>query len=162
MKKLITFGLLVGLILSVGCISQNQPPQETVTCNPPYIKVGNSCCLDQNGNGICDKDEVSEMQNRVEQDIADTEFNELPSSGGVIIKNGRGMVGGFNNRETINYVGDLTLLVGGDSNIVTISKKTNLIKLTLGGSNNVVRLSSSHDSVEIIKGGYNNKIEYYD
>ena len=143
------------MVLFIGCTTQDLE----VTCNPPYIKVGNSCCLDQNGNNICDKDEASEMQDRVEQDIVD---NELPSSSGVIIKNGRGSVGGFNNRETINYAGDLTLLVGGDGNIVTISKKTNLIKLTLGGSNNMVRLSSNHDSVEIIKGGYNNKIEYYD
>jgi hypothetical protein len=28
-----------------------------VTCNYPYTKVGNTCCLDKNYNGICDSDE---------------------------------------------------------------------------------------------------------
>ena len=28
-----------------------------ITCNPPYIKVGISCCLDQNYNRICDSEE---------------------------------------------------------------------------------------------------------
>lgn len=29
-----------------------------ITCNSPYIKVGNECCLDKNFNGICDRDET--------------------------------------------------------------------------------------------------------
>ncbi|RLJ01247.1 MAG: hypothetical protein DRP10_04455 [Candidatus Aenigmatarchaeota archaeon] len=33
--------------------------RQEVACNPPYIKVGSSCCLDQNNNSICDKDEKS-------------------------------------------------------------------------------------------------------
>ena len=37
-----------------GCI---QPPTNNPTCNSPYIKVGNDCCLDSNKNSICDKDE---------------------------------------------------------------------------------------------------------
>jgi hypothetical protein len=28
-------------------------------CNPPYIRVGNECCLDLDGNGICDSDETT-------------------------------------------------------------------------------------------------------
>ncbi|MFH0831707.1 MAG: hypothetical protein V1886_02465 [archaeon] len=28
-------------------------------CNSPYMLAGNSCCLDQNDNGICDKDETT-------------------------------------------------------------------------------------------------------
>ncbi|MFH1404253.1 MAG: hypothetical protein ABIH11_08300 [Candidatus Altiarchaeota archaeon] len=31
--------------------------QPKVVCNPPYIKTGNTCCLDKNSNRICDKDE---------------------------------------------------------------------------------------------------------
>ena len=42
---------VVIVIFISGCIRQE------VTCNPPYIKVGSSCCLDQNNNSICDKDE---------------------------------------------------------------------------------------------------------
>ena len=44
----IIFSLIITLFL-VGC---NQ-----VTCDEPYIKVGTSCCLDQNDNNICDSDE---------------------------------------------------------------------------------------------------------
>jgi len=37
-----------------------------VTCNPPYIKVGDSCCLDQNYNNVCDNDEQPTQQ--IQQD----------------------------------------------------------------------------------------------
>lgn len=53
--------LIVGIILITGCV-QNRPSQETVTCNPPYIKIGTTCCLDQNNNSICDKDEVTKQK----------------------------------------------------------------------------------------------------
>jgi len=39
------------LLLVSGCCQQ-------ITCNKPYILVGTECCLDQNDNSICDKDEV--------------------------------------------------------------------------------------------------------
>lgn len=32
--------------------------QPEITCNSPYIKVGDECCLDKNFNGICDRDEI--------------------------------------------------------------------------------------------------------
>lgn len=35
-----------------------QKPSQEITCNYPYIKVGNECCLDKNQNGICDRDET--------------------------------------------------------------------------------------------------------
>jgi thiol-disulfide isomerase/thioredoxin len=31
---------------------------DTIVCNPPYIRFESGCCLDLNGNGICDKDEI--------------------------------------------------------------------------------------------------------
>lgn len=40
------------LILFSGCIQTSQ-----TVCNPPYIQVGGGCCLDQDGNSVCDKDE---------------------------------------------------------------------------------------------------------
>jgi len=49
-KKIVLFSIFSLVLFSfllTGC----------TTCNKPYIKVGNSCCLDNNGNGICDKDE---------------------------------------------------------------------------------------------------------
>lgn len=33
--------------------------QQQVVCNPPYIRFSSSCCLDSNGNSICDRDEAS-------------------------------------------------------------------------------------------------------
>jgi len=48
--------VIVGIIVISGCI------QQEVTCNPPYIKVGISCCLDINNNSICDKDETLPTQ----------------------------------------------------------------------------------------------------
>ena len=44
------------LILVVGCKKSVDP--EDLTCNPPYMKMGTSCCLDQNSNNICDADDV--------------------------------------------------------------------------------------------------------
>ena len=34
--------------------------EETVVCTQPYIRVGRECCLDQNDNQICDRDEATE------------------------------------------------------------------------------------------------------
>jgi len=49
MKKLI-FILIISLLI-IGC-SQYQ-----IACEEPYILVGDSCCIDENSNNICDKDE---------------------------------------------------------------------------------------------------------
>lgn len=42
--------------------------QEEIVCNPPYIQVGTSCCLDGNNNQICDTDEKP-----IEKDAKDIE-----------------------------------------------------------------------------------------
>jgi hypothetical protein len=39
---------------TVATTTTTKPP-----CSPPYILVGRDCCLDGNGNGICDRDEVT-------------------------------------------------------------------------------------------------------
>jgi len=51
MRKQIIPLLIVLIFLISGCV------QQEITCNPPYIRVGFGCCLDQNGNNICDVDE---------------------------------------------------------------------------------------------------------
>ncbi len=51
MKYLILLSLAL-VLMSSGCI---QPP--TQTCPAHYMKIGSDCCLDANGNGICDRDE---------------------------------------------------------------------------------------------------------
>jgi len=47
------FALAVIGILLFGC-AQQQPSYE---CNKLYMKVGSECCLDKDGNKVCDKDE---------------------------------------------------------------------------------------------------------
>ncbi|ODS40752.1 hypothetical protein BEH94_09450 [Candidatus Altiarchaeales archaeon WOR_SM1_SCG] len=57
------------VVLMSGCIT------EDVTCNKPYIKVGKDCCLDQNDNNICDKDETSSEKHETLNEDKD---NEVP------------------------------------------------------------------------------------
>ncbi len=55
--------LVVVLLLS-GCTQQSTPtaPSKT-TCPAKYMSIGNGCCPDLNGNGICDNDEPAPKQN---------------------------------------------------------------------------------------------------
>jgi len=53
----IWIGIAVVVLAIVFISNSNNNSQNEVTCNSPYIKVGNSCCLDQNSNGVCDSDE---------------------------------------------------------------------------------------------------------
>lgn len=54
LKGIGILGILCFVLIS-GCISEEK---QGIICNPPYIQVGNDCCLDQNNNSICDKDEM--------------------------------------------------------------------------------------------------------
>jgi len=45
--------LLILLTVLCGCTTKN------VVCNKPYILVGEECCIDQNDNNICDRDETT-------------------------------------------------------------------------------------------------------
>ena len=54
------FGLILISLFVVGCGRQ---ALTTTTCNKPYIVVGTECCLDQDDNSICDKDEPSNKEN---------------------------------------------------------------------------------------------------
>lgn len=57
--------LVLILLLIVGCGNKeksSEPTGEVVKdfkCSIPYIQVGSECCLDENGNSICDKDETT-------------------------------------------------------------------------------------------------------
>jgi len=55
--KGITYLVLAIAVLSVLIIGASGCVQNPPTCNKPYILVGTECCLDQNDNSICDKDE---------------------------------------------------------------------------------------------------------
>ncbi len=49
----------------------------TITCNSPYILVGNSCCLDTNGNGICDNQEQRPAEQNATNQIVQEESTTL-------------------------------------------------------------------------------------
>ncbi|MFH0862895.1 MAG: hypothetical protein V1875_07705 [Candidatus Altiarchaeota archaeon] len=56
----VVFFLLSVAVLS-GCLwggPQADDPEEMV-CNPPYMRYAAGCCLDREGNGICDADELT-------------------------------------------------------------------------------------------------------
>jgi len=69
-KKYIKLGFwIVVAIVIIGIIFiliSNKNSQDSLTCNYPYIKVGPSCCLDQNQNNLCDNDEqIQEAKKKV-------------------------------------------------------------------------------------------------
>lgn len=72
MKKTILFLLLSLIILLTACenvdvskISDQdleRLSEKAISCKDPYIRYGASCCLDQNKNNICDKDEQKSQE----------------------------------------------------------------------------------------------------
>lgn len=51
---------LMILVMVSACIGFGaETESQQVVCNPPYIRMGLSCCLDRNSNGVCDIDEQS-------------------------------------------------------------------------------------------------------
>ena len=66
MRKIILSIILILVVFLSGCINISDDAEklvekvsdELVVCNEPYMRLGNSCCLDINNNAICDKDEA--------------------------------------------------------------------------------------------------------
>jgi len=54
--KLIFGSLLVIIFLITGCTAPTD--SDNFVCNKPYIQIGQECCLDNDDNAICDKDEM--------------------------------------------------------------------------------------------------------
>jgi|SRR3989344_7605634 len=52
------------IVFAIVFISNSNKSQE-ITCNYPYIKVGVSCCLDQNSNNVCDNDEQNTQEEQL-------------------------------------------------------------------------------------------------
>src|SRR3989344_5975165 len=64
MKKIYMMLVLLGVIaLIAGCSSSNKivtrTAENTIACEKPYIVVNGDCCLDDNNNNLCDKNEVA-------------------------------------------------------------------------------------------------------
>lgn len=64
MKKIILVLLILGILMLSGC--KDNITGGTIICNEPYILVGTDCCLDKDGNSICDQDETEEKAEPVE------------------------------------------------------------------------------------------------
>jgi len=50
---------LTGILKNGGGETTTEEDQ-TEACESPYIQVGSECCLDDDGNGVCDSDETSD------------------------------------------------------------------------------------------------------
>jgi hypothetical protein len=63
MKKLLLFIPIIILAVSlIGCAQQ-----QSLVCNKPYIQVGTECCVDENDNRVCDRDETQSAQQQINQ-----------------------------------------------------------------------------------------------
>lgn len=87
-KNYLLIGVIIVVIIFVILILSNSNKnslQNEVTCNSPYIKVGTSCCLDQNNNKICDTDEKQTPQEQnwtlTDFKIFGTRWFDLPFDG---------------------------------------------------------------------------------
>ena len=71
-KSIILVFFVVLIMLIAGCenidVSKlsdedlERISEKAVVCNNPYMRIGTECCLDRNGNSICDRDEAKETQ----------------------------------------------------------------------------------------------------
>jgi len=67
--------VLLGLLLFFsGCIQQGP------VCNRPYIPVGGDCCLDENGDGICDRESPATTTIKAETPEPTTTLTASPPS----------------------------------------------------------------------------------
>jgi len=73
--------VLALVLLASGCLCCGGLPigkssPEGVQCESPYIQVGGGCCIDTDGNGVCDRDEEqptdSTQASRTESTVATT------------------------------------------------------------------------------------------
>lgn len=74
MKKIISILMLFSILFFIsGCSNVDlskvsdedleRISDKAVVCNEPYIRLGTSCCLDENQNNICDEDETETQNN---------------------------------------------------------------------------------------------------
>ncbi|MBS3162739.1 hypothetical protein J4467_02340 [Candidatus Woesearchaeota archaeon] len=75
MKIIILAGWILGLLFIAGCSNE-------ITCNAPYILVGESCCLDSNSNSICDSDEIITETTKSEENIIPWNSENMMVDGG--------------------------------------------------------------------------------
>ncbi len=95
--RFIVISLFIVLFLLSGCenvdlrdISDEDLERisdKAVVCNKPYIRIGMECCLDQNDNKICDRDErelTPEEKEKEEKSVETTQIQTKQTSGKLI------------------------------------------------------------------------------
>lgn len=106
-KLIIPFAFIIIFVLS-GCENVNldelsdedleRISDKAVVCNKPYIRVGMECCLDQNDNKICDRDErelTPEEKEKEEKSVETTQIQTKQQSGKIIKIFEGDTIGGF-------------------------------------------------------------------
>ena len=71
-KNWLWIGIAVVIVIVLAFVfisNSNNNSSNEVTCNSPYIKVGNSCCLDQNSNNVCDNDETPAQSQTQQEEV---------------------------------------------------------------------------------------------
>ena len=71
MKREVIIGIFVLVLIAMGCTTQ----QPAVQCNAPYKIIGSACCLDDDGNGICDNEELKQAEEKMCKTDADCELD---------------------------------------------------------------------------------------
>ncbi len=77
---------MIPLVIILGAlVVLNMAPSSQIVCNKPYILVGTSCCLDENNNSICDKDEIATKQKAI-VGVSETQEQKIenPSTGSAV------------------------------------------------------------------------------
>jgi len=70
MRKLWLLLILLIAIVITGCSELNNVKSpKGVVCDSPYIRFEDGCCLDQNGNSICDRDEGNVEKETKKEDV---------------------------------------------------------------------------------------------
>jgi len=76
MKKWVLLIIVLVVLFISACKPQTSIEPQLPTCNRPYILSGNECCLDVNGNSICDREE-SEAHVSSEKITASNDISEI-------------------------------------------------------------------------------------
>ena len=58
--------ILAAMVLAILLVGCKKAHINSVDCEKPQILIGNECCLDKNGNGICDADDEKASHNNEE------------------------------------------------------------------------------------------------
>lgn len=84
MRRLLLPAVIITIVLASGCTQQSQEPAPTTTseefCKAPYIRLGKGCCLDKDGNSICDQDEKPKETTSVQTTVPTTTTEETTTT----------------------------------------------------------------------------------